>query len=603
MSETAQTSDRGVASALRMKLGRARQSLLRPHIVVGLTVLTILFLLVIVPVAEITFESARLQDRDVRRFPGSEAGDWTLFYWERVLASPLSSRIFYGPLINTMIVTVSFTIISMVVGVTLAWLVARTDMPHKGWITAAVVLPYILPSWTIALAWTTMFRTDSQTLGAAGFLQTTTGLSVPDWVTFGLFPIIIVTVLNYYAYAYLLTMAALSSMNRQLEEAAMMHGASTGQIIRRINLPLVMPALVSAFVLTFAEGLGSFGVPYLLGLPADVQVMATYLYTSTTLGRYGDAYVLTVILIGMAGITILFASRLVGLRQSFATLTGKAGSTNLIPLGRYRRAIGIGVLTLVGVPALLPVGLMALQSLQTGIGNFTWSGFTLDYWIGRNIRGFDGVLVDDRMLRAIWKTFFISLSVGAISVFAAFAAGYAVAKGRGTRMAALIEQVAFVPYLVPGVALGAVFLAMFAGPIGPFPSLYGTMTLIILACFVAQLPFAVRAGTTAMMQIAGELEEAGSMHTRSWLQIAGRILIPLAKRGLLVAFVLTFISTAKELNLVIMLVTPRTEMLSTVAIGFMDLAMEQFANAIALVLVAITLVGALIARAFGETRF
>ncbi len=579
-----------------------RQDLRRPHVIVGVVVLIVLFALVIIPVAEIAFESLRLQDRDLRRFPGAEAGDWTLFYWERVLASPLSQRIFYQPLINTMIVTIGYTALSMVIGVALAWLVARTDIPFKGLISACVVLPYILPAWTIALAWTTMFRTDSQTLGAAGFLQTVTGLSVPDWVTFGLFPIILVMVMNYYAYAYLLTTAALSSMNRQLEEAAMMHGASLWTIIRRVNLPLVLPALVSSFVLTFATGLGAFGVPYLLGLPADVQVMATYLYTSTTLGRYGDAYVLTAILIAMAGVTILLTSRMIGLRQSFATLTGKAGSSNLVPLGRYRRAIGIGVVTLVGIPAFLPLGLMALQSVQTSIGNFTWAGFTLDYWVGTNIRGFDGVLVDPRMQRAIWNTFFISLVVGVISVLAAFAAGYAVAKGRGTRMAALIEQLAFVPYLVPGVALGAVFLAMFSGPIGPFPSIYGTLTLLILACFVSQLPFAVRAGTTAMMQIAGELEEAGAMHTRNWLTIARRLLIPLARRGLLVAFVLTFISTAKELNLVIMLVTPRTEMLSTVAIGFMDLAMEQFANAIALVLVAITLVGALIARMAGGAK-
>lgn len=584
------------------QIRRAQRHLFKPHILVGLVVLTLLTALVIIPVADIFLESFRLQDRDLRRFPGAEAGQWVLFYWERVLASPLSQRIFYGPLINTMIVTVSFTLLSMFIGVGLAWLVARTDIPFKSLISASVVLPYILPAWTIALAWTTLFRTDSQTLGASGFLQTVTGIAVPDWVTFGLFPIIIVMVINYYAYAFLLTTAALSSMNRQLEESAMMHGASLWTIIRRINLPLVLPALVSSFVLTFATGLGAFGVPYLLGLPADVQVMATYLYTSTTLGRYGDAYVLTVILIAMAGITILLTSKLIGLRQSFATLTGKAGSDQLIPLGRYRRLIGYSVVALVGIPAFLPLGLMALQSLQTGIGNFTWGGFTLDYWIGRNIRGFDGVLVDGRMLKAIWNTFFISIAVGILSVFAAFASGYAVAKGRGSRMAVLIEQIAFVPYLVPGVALGAVFLAMFAGPIGPFPSLYGTTALIILACFVSQLPFAVRSGTTAMMQIAGELEEAGSMHTHSWLLIARRILIPLAKRGLLVAFVLTFISTAKELNLVIMLVTPRTEMLSTVAIGFMDLAMEQFANAIALLLVGITLLGALVAKVFSGNR-
>ena len=176
----------GTAAAAN-RLRQLRRALSRSHIIVGLIVLVFLTVLVIIPVTEIALESLRLQNRDLQRFPDASAGDWTLFYWDRVLASPLSSRIFYQPLVNTMIVTVSFTALSMGIGVSVAWLVARTDIPFKGLITASVVLPYILPSWTIALAWTTLFRTDTQTLGAAGFLQIATGLAVPDWVTFGLF--------------------------------------------------------------------------------------------------------------------------------------------------------------------------------------------------------------------------------------------------------------------------------------------------------------------------------------------------------------------------------------------------------------------------------
>lgn len=588
--------------ALAIQARWMRHRLSRPHVVLGIAIVVTLAILVALPVIEIVLESLRLQGRDVRRLPELREGAWTLYYWERVLASNLSRRVFWQPLANTLVVTVSFTTLAMLAGALLAWLVARTDIPFKGWITAAVVLPYILPAWTIALAWTTMFRHDGQILGARGVFQQLTGLAVPDWFTYGPVPIVLVLVVNYYAYTYLLANAAFASMNRQLEEAAVLHGAGTATVLRRISLPIILPALVSAFVLTFCTGLGAFGVPYLLGLPADYEVLATYLYRSTQVGRYGEAYVLTTVLILMAGLTVFFTTRIIGLRQSFATLTGKGSSQALITLGRHRRWLGWVVLALVALPAFGPILLMLLQSTQDVIGNYGLASFTFDYWVGRNIRGFDGILVDPRVRAAAWNTFVISLVVGLVSVIAAFLAGYAVVKGRGTRMAALIEQIAFLPYLIPGVALGAVFLAMWARPWGPLPSLYGTLTILILASFVSQLPFAVRAGTSAMMQIGSELEEAGAMHARSWWVIARRILLPLARNGLVVAFILTFISTAKELNLVIMLVTARTEMLSTIAIGFMDVAMEQFAHAIALVLVVITLAGTAAARLLGGAR-
>jgi iron(III) transport system permease protein len=582
--------------ALALRGRWAWNGIRRPHVALGVVIVVALVVLVVMPVLEIALESLRLQGRDVRRFPDLHEGAWTGYYWQRVVWSEFSPRLFYAPLLNTLGVTVAFTLLAMLAGTLLAWLVARTDIPFKGTITACVVLPYVLPAWTIALAWTTMFRHDGQILGARGVFQQLTGLAVPDWLTYGAVPIVLVLVVNYYAYAYLLANAAFAGMNRQLEEAAVLHGAGTTTVLRRISLPIILPALVSAFVLTFCTGLGAFGVPYLLGLPADFEVLATYLYRSTQVGRYGEAYVLTVILILMAAITVFFTTRVIGLRQSFATLTGKGSSQALIGLGRHRRWLGWTVLVLVLIPAGGPILLMLLQSTQDVIGSYGIAAFTLDYWIGRNVRGFDGILLDGRVRAAAWNTFLISLVVGLVSVVAAFLAGYAIVKGRGTRMARLIEQIAFLPYLIPGVALGAVFLAMWSQPIGPFPSLYGTLAILILGCFVSQLPFAVRAGTSAMMQIGSELEEAGAMHARSWLVLAWRILLPLARNGLIVAFILTFISTAKELNLVIMLVTARTEMLSTIAIGFMDIAMEQFAHAIALVLVAITLLGTVAAR-------
>src|SRR5690606_11930023 len=135
--------------------------------------------------------------------------------------------------------------------------------------------------------------------------------------------IIIVLALNYFAYAYLLAAAAFSRIDASLEEAAMVHGASTGAQLRTIVLPIVFPALGSAFILTFAQGLGSFGVPAVLGFPDRYYVLSTILFQSAGVGRFTDAYILAFFLIAISAVTIYGNSLVVGRRRQFTTVTGK----------------------------------------------------------------------------------------------------------------------------------------------------------------------------------------------------------------------------------------------------------------------------------------
>jgi len=572
---------------VRRAWNRFKQFFATPHQWMGALFLLVFGYLILVPVSQIVFSTLRIQEGDTRR-AGGEIGEWTLYYWQRTLVGDLAQRIFYEPLVNTLIVSAGYTLLAMTIGVVLAWLLVKTNLPFKRFIGIAALIPYIVPSWTIALAWLTMFGNDRIGVGAPGVLQATLGITPPDWLAYGAVPIIVVLAINYFAFTFLLTASALATIDGRLEESAAMHGASGRLILRRITLPLILPALGSAFILTFAQGIGTFGAPAFLGIPARFYVLSTQLYQSAGLGRFADAFALTLVLIVMAALAIYMNSLLLGRRKQFTTMTGKGSTHRSIDLGRWRWPVGAAVLAFVGVAAFVPIGLLVWQSLQMNLGNFTVQNLTFAYWVGR-VDGVDGILVDSRVQRAAWNSLRIGLAVATLTALIGVMTGYVVSKARGTWLARVVEQMSFLPYVIPGIAFGAIYLTMFARPVGPLPALYGTIWIIILAAVVNRLPFASRTGISAMMQVGRSLEEAGEVHGANLFTRLRRILLPLTRRGFLAGFILSFVSTVKDLSLVVLLVTPQTMVLTVLTFGYVELGRRQFADAIGVVIVVIVL--------------
>ena len=585
------------SSNFRAFYNLAVRYLTTPRIVLGWILVILLLYLVLYPVVELVVQSFQLQGRDAIRFRGQSAGDWTLYYWQRALASQLSQRIFVRPLINTLIISSGYTALAMLIGTVLAWLVVRTDMPWGKLVGSLAMIPYILPSWTLGLSWITFFRHDGQLHGIKGMLQSLTGIQVPEWLVYGPVPIIIVLAMNYFAYTYLLASAAFATVDSSLEEAAEIHGASRGYILRRITMPIILPALASAFVLTFASGLGTFGVPAYLGRPANFEVMSTYLYGNMQLGRTGDAYVLATVLIILAAITVYLNSLILGARRQFTTMTGKGTRKKVTSLGVWRYPIGVLAVLFTAFAGLLPICLLVLQSLQKRLGDYSLSNLTLDYWIGKQVDVvYKGVLLEPRVMKAALNTTILGLSVGAISVIGGLLLGYVIARGRGTRLSRIVEQLSFLPYIVPGVAFGAMYLSIWAVPRGPLPALYGSLALLILASAVKRMPYAARTGISTMLQIGNELEEAATIHGASWFTTVRRILAPLARHGLFAGFILTFVGVSKDLSLVVMLVSARTEVLPVTAFGYVDAGVDQLSYAVAVIIIVIVLLGTALAK-------
>ncbi|RMF05107.1 MAG: iron ABC transporter permease, partial [Chloroflexi bacterium] len=172
--------------------------------------------------------------------------------------------------------------------------------------------------------------------------------------------------------------------------------------------------------------------------------------------------------------------------------------------------------------------------------------------------------------------------------------GYVLVRNKQGRFNGLIGSLSYLPYFIPGIAFGAIYVVQFGRSIGPFPALYGTLTLLILAAVFRNLPFTSQAGQTAIKQISNELEEAAEMTGAGfWRRLSG-ITVPLAARGILAGSVLVFIKMVRDLSLVVLLVTPTTSVLSMVAFQYASEGFTQFANAITVIIATLAITATLL---------
>ena len=185
------------------------------------------------------------------------------------------------------------------------------------------MVPYILPSWYLSMAWLTIFK-NNRSGGTLGFLQAIFNINPPDWLAYGMLPIIITLSLHYYAYTFLLVSSALSSLGGDLEEIAEIKGAKRLTIFRKITLPLILPAVLSSFILTFSKAIGTFGVPAFLGLRVRFYTVSTMLYSSIRSRQTVEGYILSLVLILLAVVSIFMNQWMIGKRKSYATISGKA---------------------------------------------------------------------------------------------------------------------------------------------------------------------------------------------------------------------------------------------------------------------------------------
>ena len=580
-----------------------------PFNMIVLFTLILLFITIVIPLLSMVQNTFVVAKSELRNIPGSKVGDYTLWYWKYLLASPLTKTILWVPLRNSLIIGAFVTVISVPLGALMAWLMVRTDIPCKGLLSALILIPYMIPSWCKALSWMTIFRNPS--MGGNGVLSSL-GIPVPDALASGFIPIILVMTLHYYAFSYIMASGALRSINSELEEMGEIQGASKAQILKSITLPLILPSILSATIMTISKSIGTYGVAARLGGNnpdgTPFYVLATRMKDFINNSPKGVGYAMSILMILLAAGTIIVNQRLIGTRKSYATIGGKGTRSNLIPLRSAKWPMTIVIVLFLVAAMVMPVFFLVMESFQiVPGGGYGLDNLTLYAWIGELQNAPNpafnqsGLFRNSEFGRALLNTVKLSLIASLITaVFGQFF-GYITTRGRGKWYGNAVEQLIFIPYLMPGVAFSAIYFAMFSQPRlgGLIPSLYGTFMLILIVSIVKHFPFASRSGSSNMMQISVELEEAATINGAGFWRRISSIVIPLAKNGFLSGFLLSFISIAKELDLIAILMTPKNYTLSFLAFDYSKEAMPQVADAICIVIIAFILITNRIADRFG----
>ena len=552
----------------------------------------LLVLLTLYPLIELVRHTFVIHATDATIFPETRKGDFSLKSWSKLLfteANKYSFINFYKPMLNSITLAVLSALFALVFGGTVAWLVTRSNMKAKKFISAAFIFPYIMPSWTLALFWLNMFKNPNVGTGSAGFVYSLTGLCAPQWFVYGLFPLVVVSGLHYAPFAYIFIGGILRNMDANLEEAATILKSSKRRILLRITLPIVKPAILSTFLLVFASVMGSYAVPIYLGSPVNFYVLTTKMKTLQTTA-IGQAYIIALFMVVLGALIMLFNNVFTGSRKSYTTVTGKSSQISLVDLkaGKY---IVAGILcAILFFVCIMPLISFGLESVIIKAGDYSPSNMTLNYWIGdagsvSTTIGNSGILKDPAIWSAMGNSLKLSVICALIAGSCGVIIGYAVVRRRGTKLSAWVSGLSFFPYLVPAMAFSAIYLAISTN----FPFLTNSFLILVLVGSVKYLPFATKAGTNSMLQLSPEIEEAAAIYGVPWIRRMTQIIIPIQKTSIISGFLLPFVSCMRELSLFVMLVSSKTQTLTTMLMTYNEKGASQYGNAINLLIILIVL--------------
>jgi iron(III) transport system permease protein len=551
-----------------------------PGLPLKLAVLILLGVLIVAPLGKILAETLRPD---------------TVAAWSDALVGRLSRNLFWRPLLNTMIIGIGVAVGCVLIGGFLAWLVVMTDVPLRRTIGLMATLPFMIPSFATALAWGSLFRND-RVGGQTGFLFGL-GMPVPDWLAWGLAPTLVVLIAHYYSLAFTVIVASLATVNSDLVESAQMTGAGRGRIFSGIILPVTLPAVVAGASITFAGAVSNFAAPALLGLPVRMQTLATRLYGMIEIGQTARGYVIALLLILVSAAFLWLGNRVISGRRSYATITGKGGRAKRFSLGTTRWPLFAAAMLICVLTTVVPVGVLIASSFAPS-SSALFSNWTLHYWIGESAasiaQGQAGIWRNPTILSAIGITLSLGVAVAVTGTLVGLLASFALARYRQGALSAIINQIAFLPLLVPGIAFGAAYIALFGAPIGPLPALYGTFALLVLAATAYLVPFSIQTGRAVIQQVSGDLDESARLTGAGFFRRLGAITVPLAIRGLSAGALIIFVKIVRDLSLVVLLFTPTMPVLSVLAYRYASDGFTQFANAITVVVLVISIAATLL---------
>jgi iron(III) transport system permease protein len=513
----------------------------------ALAVLAILLVLVLPPIVMLARSSI------AELGPGGVVTGWTLDHFQKLLAD----RHLAASFLNSIVFAAGSAVVSFLVGGVIAWVVERTNAPCKmlAYVTAIVSMgtPYILyvVAWLFLLGNVGPFNTVYRQL---------TGATEPLINANSMVGMVLIEGFLWSPLVFLMLSSTFRAANADMEEAARMSGASVFQTVRRVSLPLAMPAVLALGMFVFIRAIEAFEVPLLVGMPGGIDVLTTDVYESTQQmpPDLGHSSSFAMILLVLVAILFTFYGRLARNADRYQSITGKAYRPRLFDLGAYKYLAGVLIVLEFGIVLLLPILALIWLSLLPYM-----SGIALRMVPFLNLDNYRVVLSESYYLDLAINTVLVSAGAATLVVVLSALTGWIAAR-RGPFSWA-IDQLSTIPLIFPGIVMSVAMMQIYLRL--PLP-IYGSLWAIMIAYLIRYMPYGMRYSYSGVLQIHRELEEAATVSGAPLSALLRRVIAPLLSPALLSAWIFIFLICSKELSVAVLLAGPRSQV---IAVAMLDL--------------------------------
>jgi iron(III) transport system permease protein len=515
-----------------------------------------------------------------------EPRSWGIRHWIDAFRRPgLLTSLGNSLLIWTLTVSISFPI-----GVSIAWLLARTKIPFSHTLEFLFWVSYMVPALPTTIAWITLLDPDIGVINIA--LKSLFHLDQGPFNIFSVPGIIWANLMGHgISIKVMLLTPAFRNMDATLEEAARVGGAGNLRTVFKVTLPLMISPMMTVFALQLLRVFQSFETEYLLGMPIGFFVYSTKIFTliRNQIPNYGEATVL-------ASLTLLIIALIIPLqrwilaRRRYTTISGSF-RPGLIHLGNWNYVAFAAIAFLLALLTLGPLAILVLGSFMQRIGYFVL-GFTLEHW--------RFVLSDPVFVKALRTTLVLSISAAICSPLLFSMLAYILVRTRLPGRAAL-DFMIWSAGAIPGILAGLGLLWVFIGTPG-LNFLFGTIWALIIVILLQGKTTGVNIMKGVLVQVGADMEEAARVSGAGWLRTYVMIWLPLLTPSLILLAVMNFVSAAGATSSIILLASRDTMTLSLMALELSSVAVSnrEAASIISIFIIALTISGALLVRYFGR---
>lgn len=502
----------------------------------------------------------------------------SLANYVKVFSNPTNFKALW----NSIWMSATTSVIAMVAGTSLALFVIRTDIPCKNLLRIMLLMPYAIPPFIGAIAWTQLF-------GPAGYISKAYinlfgSYDVP-WNIYSTGGIVLVMAMYQFPVVFITVSGALGRLDPSFEEASRMSGANAFKTMRDVTIPLVMPSIMAGTLLAFVGAISNFGIPALLGFRARFYVLTTRIYSALAIPDMPLATAMAVLLAITAGAALFVQIKFEKGQSRYTVISGKSVRPQTISLGKWRMPIFFMVVAVSLVASIVPMASMLLTSV-------------LKYWgapiklSNLTLKHFSYVFNLEMARRALKNSFILAVLAATVTMALGAVVSYMSVKAK-MKAAVVLDIVGTFPYAVPCTVIAiAMILAWSKPPI----MLYGTLWIMLAAYLVRYMPFSIRTTRATLQQIHSSLEEAARMSGAGWLQTMRHIVVPLIKPGLIAGWILVFMPAFRELTMSVLLWSQGNETIGVVIYNMQDAGNTQIAAAISSIVLLLILVGNVIVR-------